>query len=67
MKPKQYVIDFVVMFAIVLVVNLIVTFLYGLIVHGSGTLEWESAFTFAISLGIILPWIRRHDEGQKAK
>jgi len=67
MKPKQYAIDFVVMFAIVLVVNLIVTFLYGLIVHGSGTLEWESAFTFAISLGIILPWFRRHDEGLKVK
>jgi hypothetical protein len=66
MKPKQYVIDFAVMFAVVFVVNLIVTYLYGLIVHGSGTLQWESAFTFAISLGIILTWIQRQDKGQKA-
>lgn len=67
MKLTQYVIDFAVMFAIVLVVNLIVAFLYGLIVHGSGTLEWESAFTFAITLGIILPWVRRHEKRQSAK
>jgi hypothetical protein len=51
MSIKQFTMDFMVMFAIVLVVNLIVTFLYGLIVHGSGVLDWESAFTFALSLG----------------
>ncbi len=67
MKLKQYVIDFAVMFLIVLVVNLIVTFLYGLLVHGTGTLDWESALTFAISLGIILPWIRRQEKVQGAK
>ena len=64
MKLKQYLIDFAVMFAAVLAVNLIVMFLYGLIVHGSGTLDWESAFTFAISLGMILPWIRRQEKAQ---
>ncbi len=67
MKLKQYLIDFAAMFVIVLVVNLIVTFLYGLIVHGSGTLNWESAFIFAISLGIVLPWTRRKEKVQNAK
>jgi hypothetical protein len=62
MNIKQYAIDLVVMFIVVLVVNLIVTFLYGLIVHGSGVLNWESALSFAISLGIILPWIHRRDK-----
>jgi len=61
MKIKQYAIDFAVMFAIVFVVNLAVTYLYSLIVHGSGVLDWESAFRFGIMLGLILPWIRRRD------
>ena len=67
MTMKQYAIDFAVMFTIVLVVNLIVTFLYSLIVHGSGSLDWESAFTFAISLGIILPWVRWREKKQSEK
>ena len=62
MKIKQYAIDFAVMFAIVFVVNLAVTYLYSLIAHGSGVLDWESAFRFGIMLGLILPWIRRRDE-----
>jgi hypothetical protein len=67
MSIKQFAMDFVVMFAIVLVVNLIVTYLYGLVVHGSGVLDWQSAFTFAISLGIILPWLRWRERKQSAK
>lgn len=61
MNIKTYAIDFVIMFAIVLVVNLLVTFLYTLLVHGSGAVDWETAFQFAISLAIILPWIRRRE------
>jgi hypothetical protein len=67
MNMKQYAIDFAVMFSIVLVVSLIVTFLYGLIVHGSGVLNWESALTFAISLGIILPWVHQREKKQSEK
>jgi hypothetical protein len=67
MKLKQYAIDFAIMFVVVFVVNLIVTYLYGLIVHGAGTMQWENAFTFAISLGIILSWIRRQEKSQSAK
>jgi hypothetical protein len=61
MSLKTYAIDFVIMFAIVLVVNLLVTYLYSLLVHGSGVVNWEMAFQFAISLGIILPWIHRRE------
>lgn len=52
------------MFAVVMVVNLIVTYLYSLIVHGSGVIDWETAFQFAISLAIILPWLRKHEKKQ---
>jgi hypothetical protein len=65
MSIKRYAIDFVLMFAIVLVVNLIVTYLYSLIVHGLGVINWETAFDFAISLGIILPWMRHREQKQR--
>jgi hypothetical protein len=50
------------MFAIVFVVNLAVTFLYTLIVHGAGVVDWESAIRFGIMLAIILPWMRRAEK-----
>jgi hypothetical protein len=64
MNMKRYAIEFVVMFFIVLVVNLIVTYLYGLIVHGSGVLDWETAFRFAVTLGLVLPWIHAREKKQ---
>ena len=64
MDIKRYAIDFALMFAIVLVVNLIVTYLYSLIIHGQGVINWETAFEFAITLGIVLPWVRRHAKKQ---
>jgi hypothetical protein len=61
---KQYVMDFATMFAVVFVVNLIVTFLYSLLVHGSGELDWDNAFRFGIMLALILPWMRRREKKQ---
>jgi len=64
MNIKRYAIDFALMFAIVLVVNLIVTYLYSLIFHGLGVINWETAFEFAITLGIVLPWVRHYEKKQ---
>jgi len=64
---KQYVFDFVLMFVIVFVVNLAVTFLYTLIVHGSGIMDWESAIRFGLMLAIILPWMRRAEKKQRGQ
>ena len=67
MNIKQYVIDFVIMFAAVFLVNLAVTFLYSLIVHGSGIIDWETAIRFGIMLGLILTWMRRREKKQNQK
>jgi hypothetical protein len=41
-----------------------VSFLYSLIVHGSGQVDWESAVRLGIILGIVLPFARKL-EGKK--
>ncbi len=57
MKIKRFLIDFLIVFTVAFVVNLIVVFLWNLIFHGQGSFEWETALRFAIILGIILPSI----------
>jgi hypothetical protein len=64
MNIKQYVFDFAIMFAVVFIVNLVVTFFYSLFVHGSGVIDWDTAFRFGIMLAFILPWVRRREKKQ---
>jgi hypothetical protein len=39
-----------------------VSYLYGLIAHGVGALEWENSARFAIILGIVLPWVNQRQK-----
>ena len=59
MKIKRFLIDFLIVFTVAFVVNLIVVFLWNLIAHGQGSFEWETPFRFAIILGIILPLLSK--------
>lgn len=59
MKIKRFLIDFLIVFTVAFVVNLIVVFLWNLIAHGQGSFEWETPLRFAIILGIILPILLR--------
>jgi len=54
---KRLLFDAVTVFAVSLVVSIVVTLLWNLIAHRTGTIDWETSFRFAITLGIILPWI----------
>lgn len=58
MKIKDLLIGFVTTFALTLVVAVIVTYIWNLIAHGQGTVDWETSFRFAIILGIALPVAR---------
>lgn len=64
MNIKRYLVGSVTVFAVTLIVCVIVTFLLNLIFHGTGTIDWETSFRFAIIFGIIFPWIetRRNKE-----
>jgi len=67
MNMKKLLIDFVITFAATLVVAAIVTFLYSFIVYGAGTIDWETSFRLAITLGVVLPWMRARESKEKEK
>ncbi len=62
MNFKEIGAGFVVVFPIVLVVSLVVSYLYSLLVHGSGMADWESSIRFAIIFGLVFPIIRQLDK-----
>jgi ribose/xylose/arabinose/galactoside ABC-type transport system permease subunit len=61
MSIRQLLIDFSITFAVALVVAVVGS----LIFHGAGTIDWETAFRFAlifgITFGIVLPWTRARE------
>lgn len=67
MNIGKSLIDFVTIFVVTLVVTAIVTFLWSLIFHGAGTVDWERSFGLAISLGIAFPLMRALESRGKEK
>ena len=67
MHIKKFLIDFAFTFAVTLVVAAAVSFLYSLIVHGMGAIDWEHSFRMAIILGILLPYLKTRENKQKEK
>ncbi len=59
MNIKKLLVDFATVFAVAMIVSVIVTLLWNLIVHGTGTIDWETSFRFAILFGIMMPWMER--------
>lgn len=55
MRILRFLRAFVIIFIIVFFVSLIVSYLYNLVAHGAGTLEWETAIRFALILGVVIP------------
>ena len=65
MDIKKLLRIFIGIFVLALVVLVITTYLYSLIVHGTGIIDWERSFLFAITLGVILTWIETKESKQK--
>ena len=57
MNFKKIAIEFIIVFAITLLVCVGVTFFWSLVFHGVGIVDWETSFRFATLLGIIIPII----------
>jgi hypothetical protein len=54
---KRFLVDFAVVYAVSLVVCAVVSLLWNLIAHGTGTVDWETSFRFAVPFGIIFSWM----------
>jgi hypothetical protein len=65
MNIKKLVGEFGTVFAVTLVTNAIVTFLWNLIGHGESAIDWETSFRFAIIFGIILTWVKSRQNKEK--
>jgi hypothetical protein len=65
MNIKKLLVDFATVFAVAMIVSVIVTLLWNLIAHGTGTIDWETSFRFAILFGIIMPWMERRRRKEK--
>jgi CHASE3 domain sensor protein len=66
MNFMQTVIYFVLVFVLTFVVSAVVTFLYALIAHGTGVVDWETAFALAAILGIVLTMVRFQEQKRPA-
>lgn len=61
MDFKKLFLDFLVFFTITLVVSIIVTFLWSLAFHNIAVVDWETSFSLAIIIGIIIPIVNARD------
>jgi hypothetical protein len=65
MNYKRILQGFIVYFALVFIVNALVSFLYNTIFHGTSLVDWESSFRFAIIFGVVFPVARELERSKK--
>jgi hypothetical protein len=53
MNSKKLVIEFGTVFAVTLVNTALVACLWNIVAHGTGIIDWETSFRFAVIFGII--------------
>ena len=58
MHAKKFLADFGLTFGVAFLVAVVVTFVWNLVVHGAGGVDWETTFRLALILGIVLPLTR---------
>jgi hypothetical protein len=55
MKAKNFLREFCILFVLAYLLSLTVSYLYTLLVHGIGIIDWNGSLRFGILLGIIIP------------
>lgn len=58
---KRLFVEFVTVFAVALVTTAMVTFLWSLIGHGAGVIDWETSFRLVLIFGVILTWVKSRE------
>jgi len=62
MNNKKLAVDITFTFAITLVASVIVTYLYSLIVHGAGIIDWGTSFRLSLIFCIVFPLVRQREK-----
>ncbi len=57
--------DFLANFSLTIVVGAVVTFLWSLIAHGSGIIDWEISFVLAVVMSVVLASRKMQELKQK--
>jgi hypothetical protein len=65
MNFKNLLRGFFVYFLLLLIVGAVVSYLYSLIAHGQGTVDWGSSFRVALTLGVALPIVGELERKKK--
>jgi len=66
MNTRGFLLDMAITMLVTFVVAAVVTYVYSLIAHGSGAVNWDMAFHLAIILGVVLPFTRVRTNGRNA-
>ncbi|NNF59310.1 MAG: hypothetical protein HKN04_13830 [Rhodothermaceae bacterium] len=63
---RQVLRDIAITTPITFVVTAVVTYLYSLLVHEAGAVNWETAFQLALIFGIVLPLTRARSDAPRS-
>lgn len=63
MKLQRFLVDFTITAIVTFMVATVVTYLYNLVAHGSGWVDWGTAIELAIVFGIVLPLMLNRQSG----
>jgi hypothetical protein len=63
MKFIELLKEFLLIFAVSFVVVAAVTYLYSLLIHSDGVIDWATAFRTSLTFGIVFTWL----ENRKVK
>jgi hypothetical protein len=56
---------FVVYFALVFIVSVVVSYLYSLVAHGQGVIDWELSYRLGFIFGVSLPIVSEFERKMK--
>jgi len=60
MKPKDFIIQFLITFGVTLIVNIVVTACWNYFIKGTGLfIDWETSFQMAIVFAVVIPFIQK--------
>ena len=55
MNANQFLKEFAVFFSLMFVVNLVITYIWNLISHGAGSIDWPRSIIFPIIWAVMIP------------